>query len=123
MVTFLKSLHFIVPVLFVGLLAFMVIKSNRIDREEKEILKDPVYQDAEVIGGVPGTPSPKGIVNLRLTYKYTAHTGEIIIKENVLTAVKTMDMQKFNVGSIIPIIYQRDNPHKSMLKKVNIIDV
>ncbi|ELY3985296.1 hypothetical protein VG539_004111 [Cronobacter muytjensii] len=118
-----KSLHFIVPVLFVGLLAFMVIKSNRIDREEKEILKDPVYQDAEVIGGVPGTPSPKGIVNLRLTYKYTAHTGEVIIKENVLTAVKTMDMQKFNVGSIIPIIYQRDNPHKSMLKKVNIIDV
>ncbi|EOI5722259.1 hypothetical protein ACMS1V_004306 [Cronobacter dublinensis] len=123
MVTFLKSLHFIVPVLFVGLIAFMVIKSNRIDREEKEILKNAVYQDAEVIGVVPGTPSPKGIVNLRLTYKYTALTGEVIIKENVLTAVKTMDMQKFNVRSIIPIIYQRDNPHKSMLKKVNIIDV
>lgn len=123
MVTFLKSLHFIVPVLFVGLLAFMVIKSNRIDREEKEILKDPVYQDAEVIGVVPGTPSPKGIVNLTLTYKYIAQNGEVIIKENVLTAVKTMDMQKFNVGSVIPIIYQRDNPHKSMLKKVNIIDV
>ncbi|ELY2896200.1 hypothetical protein SMC80_003673 [Cronobacter sakazakii] len=118
-----KSLHFIVPVLFVGLLAFMVIKSNRIDREEKEILKDPVYQDAEVIWVVPGTPSPKGIVNLTLTYKYIAQNGEVIIKENVLTAVKTMDMQKFNVGSVIPIIYQRDNPHKSMLKKVNIIDV
>ncbi|EOI3413287.1 hypothetical protein ACN6UZ_004403 [Cronobacter dublinensis] len=123
MVTFLKSLHFIVPVLFVGLLAFMVIKSNRIDREEKEILKDPVYHDAEVIGVIPGAPSPKGIVNLRLTYKYTVQNGAVIIKENVLTAVKTMNMQKFNVGSIIPIIYQSDNPQKSMLKKVNIIDV
>lgn len=119
---FLKALLF----LFVGAAATAICITtvkNVIDKKiAKEIMTDPCYVEAIITEIMPGTPSSYGIVNITVNYEFTANSGEKYSKKNILTAIKTMDLQKFNVGSTIPVVYLKSDPSKNMLNMRNALD-
>ncbi|NCH69384.1 hypothetical protein EHJ14_21075, partial [Cronobacter sakazakii] len=63
-----KSMHYIIPVAFVGIIIYTMIKNKKTDKQQQAILNDPLYIDAEILQVIPGTPSADGIVNIRLKY-------------------------------------------------------
>ena len=119
---FLKALLF----LFVGAAATAICITtvkNVIDKKiAKEIMTDPCYVEAIITEIMPGTPSSYGIVNITVNYEFTANSGGKYSKKNILTAIKTMDLQKFNVGSTIPVVYLKSDPSKNMLNMRNALD-
>lgn len=119
---FLKALLF----LFVGAAATAICITtvkNVIDKKiAKEIMTDPCYVEAIITEIMPGTPSSYGIVNITVNYEFTANSGKKYSKKNILTAIKTMDLQKFNVGSTIPVVYLKSDPSKNMLNMRNALD-
>lgn len=115
----LKAYYYI----FVGVAAtaiFYLVAKSLIDKKiAADILKDPYYVDATITEIMPGTPSSYGIVNITVDYFFKAINGQTFTKKNVLTAIKTMDLQKFKVGSTIPVVYLKNNPSKNMLNMKN----
>ena len=96
---------------------------NFIDKKTaKKIMTDPCYVDATITEIMPGTPTSYGLVNITVDYSFTAINGEAYTKKNVLTGIKTMDLQKFNVGFTIPVVYLRNDPSKNMLNMRNAIE-
>lgn len=96
---------------------------NFIDKKTaKKIMTDPCYVDATITEIMPGTPTSYGLVNITVDYSFTAINGETYTKKNVLTGIKTMDLQKFNVGFTIPVVYLRNDPSKNMLNMRNAIE-
>ncbi|EOL9002153.1 hypothetical protein ACM910_004103 [Cronobacter sakazakii] len=118
-----KSMHYIIPVAFVGIIIYTMIKNKKTDKQQQAILNDPLYIDAEILQVVPGTPSADGIVNIRLKYQYPLPNGEMMVQDNVLTAIETMDLFKFQKGLPIPVICLKSDPRQNMLKMRNILDV
>ncbi|WP_454123012.1 hypothetical protein [Kosakonia sp. Marseille-Q7440] len=76
----------------------------------KSIARDPVYTDALITKAVPGTPAFNGIVNVTLDYEFKDESGNRYIKNNIVTAVKTIEMTQYNVGATVPIVYLRSDP-------------
>ncbi|EOV9674099.1 hypothetical protein ACN5L5_002662 [Cronobacter turicensis] len=118
-----KSMHYIIPVAFVGIIIYTMIKNKKTDKQQQAILNDPLYIDAELLSVIPGTPSQDGIVNIRLKYQYALPNGEMMVQDNVLTAIETMDLFKFQKGVSIPIICLKSDPRQNMLKMRNILEV
>lgn len=112
--------------LFVGVAVLAICVStvkSLIDKNTgNEIMGDPCYIEAIIKEIIPGTPTSYGIVNIRVTYEFTANNGKTYKKENILTAIKTMDLQKFNVGSTIPVVYLKSDPSKNMLNMRNAME-
>lgn len=115
----LKAFYYI----FVGIAAtaicYLAVKTLLDKKIATDILKDPYYVDATITEIMPGTPSSYGIVNITVDYSFKAINGQTFTKKNVLTAIKTMDLQKFKVGSTIPVVYLKNNPSKNMLNMKN----
>lgn len=115
----LKAFYYI----FVGVAAtaicYLAVKTLLDKKIATDILKDPYYVDATITEIMPGTPSSYGIVNITVDYSFKAVNGQTLTKKNVLTAIKTMDLQKFKVGSTIPVVYLKNNPSKNMLNMKN----
>ncbi|EOV9628277.1 hypothetical protein ACN5OL_004263 [Cronobacter sakazakii] len=118
-----KSMHYIIPVAFVGIIIYTMIKNKKTDKQQQAILNDPLYIDAEILQVIPGTPSADGIVNIRLKYQYPLPNGEMMIQDNVLTAIETIDLFKFQKGVRIPVICLKSDPRQNMLKMRNILEV
>ncbi|EPO1792834.1 hypothetical protein ACT7BH_004277 [Cronobacter turicensis] len=118
-----KSMHYIIPVAFVGIIIYTMIKNKKTDKQQQAILNDPLYIDAELLSVIPGTPSQDGIVNIRLKYQYPLPNGEMMVQDNVLTAIETMGLFKFQKGVSIPIICLKSDPRQNMLKMRNILEV
>ena len=119
---FLKALVYIFVGAAVLAICITTVK-NFIDKKiAKEIMTNPCYVDATITEIMPGTPSSYGLVNITVDYSFTAINGETYAKKNVLTGIKTMDLQKFNVGFTIPVVYLRNDPSKNMLNMRNAIE-
>ncbi|WP_039054781.1 hypothetical protein [Enterobacter sp. Bisph1] len=112
--------------LFVGIAATAICYSTIKNLFEKkvamEILSDPCYVEATITDIVPGTPTSYGIVNITVNYEFTAINGKTFKRNNNLTAIKTMDLPKFQVGLTIPVVYLRSNPEKNMLNMRNAME-
>ncbi|ELY7428581.1 hypothetical protein SOJ76_004268 [Cronobacter turicensis] len=119
----LKSLHFLLPAGFVAIIIHIIIKDKKAEKKKKAILNDPLYIDAELLNVIPGTPSQDGIVNITLKYQYPLPNGEMMVQDNVLTAIETMDLFKFQKGVSIPIICLKSDPRQNMLKMRNVLEV
>jgi len=59
---------------------------------------------------VPGTPAFNGIVIVTLDYEFKDESGNRYTKNNVVTAVKTIEITQYNVGATVPIVYLRSDP-------------
>lgn len=97
--------------------------SQKKQQTREAILRNPVETEAELIKVVAHAPSPLGVVNLIFDYRYLLPSGDIIEVNNVLTAVKTPEMQRFQPGTNVTVIYNRLQPHNSMLKMENAAEV
>lgn len=103
-------LTYIFPLLCILLFVFLGLRNFKSARMKKSIARDPVYTDALITKAVPGTPAPNGIVNMTLDYKFKDASGNRYTKNNVVTAVKTIEMTQYNVGATVPIVYLRSDP-------------
>lgn len=112
---YIKYLNFIIPAIVVGIIIFSQIRSYKNARIEKEIEKNPIYVDAVIKKIVPGTPSSNGLVNITVDYSFTDFKGSDVERSNFLTAIKTMDLYKFEVGGKIPVLYLKTDSTKNML--------
>jgi len=119
---FLKALVYIFVGAFVLAICITAIQNFIEKKTAKKIMTDPCYVDATITEIMPGTPTSYGIVNITVDYSFTAINGETYMKKNVLTGIKTMDLQKFNVGFTIPVVYLRNDPSKNMLNMRNAIE-
>jgi hypothetical protein len=119
---FLKALVYIFVGAFELPICITTIQNFIEKKTAKKIMTDPCYVDATITEIMPGTPTSYGIVNITVDYSFTAINGETYMKKNVLTGIKTMDLQKFNVGFTIPVVYLRNDPSKNMLNMRNAIE-
>lgn len=118
----LKALVYIFVGAFVLAICITTVQNFIEKKTAKKIMTDPCYVDATITEIMPGTPTSYGIVNITVDYSFTAINGETYMKKNVLTGIKTMDLQKFNVGFTIPVVYLKNDPSKNMLNMRNAIE-
>ncbi|MGR4050466.1 hypothetical protein [Kosakonia cowanii] len=118
----LKALVYIFVGAFVLAICITTVQNFIEKKTAKRIMTDPCYVDATITEIMPGTPTSYGLVNITVDYSFTAINGETYMKKNVLTGIKTMDLQKFNVGFTIPVVYLRNDPSKNMLNMRNAIE-
>lgn len=119
---FLKGFLYISVGIVVLAICITTVKSLIDKKIAKEIMTDPCYIEAIITEIMPGTPTSYGIVNITVTYEFTANNGKTYKKEKILTAIKTMDLQKFNEGSTIPVVYLKSDPSKNMLNMRNAME-
>ncbi|PDO90379.1 hypothetical protein [Kosakonia pseudosacchari] len=112
-----KYLAYLLPALVVVVFIKIAIRDIKNNRIKKRIASDPVHVNARITQAVPGTPAPKGIVNVTLDYEFNDHTGRLFTQQNVVTVVKTMEMLNYKVGETVPVMYLRSDPS---LNKVNL---
>lgn len=117
-----KAIVYLSMGIFITAIFYSTIRSFFDKKTAKEIFKDPCYVDATITEIMPGTPTSYGIVNITVDYSFTAINGKTYMKKNVLTGIKTMDLQKFNVGFTIPVVYLKNDPSKNMLNMRNAIE-
>ena len=111
----LKSLHIIIVAIVIGALVYSLIRTAMTKIVEKEILKNPCYTDATILDITPGTPSDIGIVSIQVAYRFTAPNGASFEKDNEWVSIKTMDLQKYQIGTEVPVVYAKNDPSKNML--------
>lgn len=119
---FLKAVFYIFISIAATAIVYSTIKSLIEKRIAVQIRKDPCYVDAIITDIMPGTPSSFGIVNITVNYEFTAIDGCVYKKNNILTAIKTMDLFKFQTGSTIPVVYLRSDPEKNILNMRNALE-
>ncbi|MFW3572271.1 hypothetical protein [Kosakonia cowanii] len=117
-----KALAYISVGVLVLAISITTVQNFIHKKTAKKIMTDPCYVDATITEIMPGTPTSYGIVNITVDYSFTAINGETYTKKNVLTGIKTMDLQKFNVGFPIPVVYLKNDPSKNMLNMRNAIE-
>ncbi|AGB84683.1 hypothetical protein D781_4521 [Serratia sp. FGI94] len=110
-----KYLHIIIVGVVVIAIGYSLVRNRIRKNVEKEILNNPCYTEATIVDITPGTPSNIGIISIHVGYRFTTETGDTIEKDDELINIKTMDLQKYQVGSGIPIVYARNEPSKNML--------
>lgn len=112
---FMKFLHVFIVVVVIIAIGYSFVSNFMSKNIEKDILKNPCYTEATIVDITPGTPSNFGIVSIHVGYRFTAENGDTFEKDDELINIKTMDLQKYQVGSGIPIVYARNEPSKNML--------
>lgn len=113
--TFMKSIHIIIVTIVIVAIGYSFIRSFINRGIEKEIRKNPCYVEATIVDITPGTPSNIGIVSIHVGYRFTAENGETFEKDDELINIKTMDLQNYQPGSAIPVVYAKNEPSKNML--------
>ncbi|MBS0973789.1 DUF3592 domain-containing protein [Serratia rubidaea] len=110
-----KFIHIIIVAFVIIAIGYSLVRNLISKNVEKEILNNPCYTEATIVDITPGTPSNIGIVSIHVGYRFTTETGDTFEKDDELINIKTMDLQKYQVGSGIPIVYARNEPSKNML--------
>ncbi|MHC5178151.1 hypothetical protein [Serratia rhizosphaerae] len=110
-----KFIHIIIVVFVIIVIGNSIVRNLISKNVGKEILNNPCYTEATIVDITPGTPSNIGIVSIHVGYRFTTETGDTFENDDELINIKTMDLQKYQVGSGIPIVYARNEPSKNML--------
>lgn len=116
--TYWKYINYVLAVPFFSVFLFMILRSIKNNQIARQIRNDGVYVNGTITAVVPGTPTTNGLVNITVDYFFVDNSGAIVSKEKVLTVVKTMDLDKYQVGATIPVIYLRVNSAKHILKEI-----
>ena len=114
--TYWKYINYVLAAAFISVFLFMVLRSFKNDRLEKEIRRDGVYVNGTITAVVPGTPTTNGLVNITVDYYFIDNKGATLTREKVLTVVKTMDLNNYQVGATVPVIYLKTDSSKNVLK-------
>ncbi|WPG19175.1 hypothetical protein SD435_12595 [Kosakonia cowanii] len=93
--TYWKYINYVLAAAFISVFLFMVLRSFKNDRLEKEIRRDGVYVNGTITAVVPGTPTTNGLVNITVDYYFIDDKGATLTREKVLTVVKTMDLNNY----------------------------
>ncbi|MDV5356936.1 hypothetical protein QM201_18875 [Enterobacter asburiae] len=115
--TYWKYINYVLAVPFLSVFLFMILRSIKNNQIARQIRNDGVYVNGTITAVVPGTPTTNGLVNITVDYFFVDNSGAIVSKEKVLTVVKTMDLDKYQVGATIPVIYLRVDSAKHILKE------
>jgi len=113
--TVLKFLHIFIVAAVICAIGYSLIRSAVTKSVEKDILKNPCYTEATILNITPNTPSNIGIVSIQVAYRFTAENGASYEKDNEWVNIKTMDLSKYQIGSGIPVVYDKNAPSKNML--------
>ncbi|QNQ20602.1 hypothetical protein HF650_12940 [Kosakonia sp. SMBL-WEM22] len=115
--TYWKYINYVLAVPFLSVFLFMILRSIKNNQIARQIRNDGVYVNGTITAVVPGAPTTNGLVNITVDYFFVDNSGAIVSKEKVLTVVKTMDLDKYQVGATIPVIYLRVDSAKHILKE------
>ena len=99
-------LSFIILFIFKGYFLYRTIK------------KDPVYAKAKIVTNFPKTPNEKGRLDILMTYSFVAG-NKTYTKEQQILNINSLDLNKYHVGKVVPIIYYRKDPNYS---KIDVYD-
>lgn len=119
---FWKSLNYIIPAIVIFIIVFMIFRSMKNGKVEREIATNPVFVEATIVKVVPGTPSTNGLVNITFDYEFNDDKGKLVERKNYLTAIKTMDLYNFNVGGKLGVMYLKTDSSKNMLTMKNALE-
>lgn len=107
---YLKYLHFIFPVIIAFIVLSIIIRNSKINRFERKIRSNPVYVQGTITKIVPDAPSKMGVVNIEVDYEFISEEGNIYRNKHVRTAINTIDLYNYKVGTILPVVYLKTDP-------------
>lgn len=118
----LKAVHIILVTIVSALLFYaIVIRSLFYWFIKKRIFNNPCYVDAIVTHIKQHIPSSRGIVSIEVDYRFTAVTGVIYEKKHDLLNIKTINIDLFQPGSVIPVVYLKTDPGKNRINMPDVI--
>ncbi|UXY11052.1 hypothetical protein N7922_00525 [Kosakonia sp. ML.JS2a] len=99
------------PLALIGFFVFYMLQGYFL---YLKIKKDPVYVKAQIVSYFPRTPNELGKVDIVMTYSFRAD-NKTYTKDKQTLNINTVDLDKYNIGKEVPVVYYRGNPDYSRI--------